>query len=444
MYNNMDKNPIITVGIGIFEKIIFETKLPNGVQGKLTDEDSTNYFYSGKYCAFVKDNKIVLENLSNNEIVISSNEKISIISNYTTKIENVEIGIGFHWQRKETQEFPGHFLLRKIDNKILLINLVNLEEYITSVISSEMNGNNSLELLKAHAVISRSWVMCRKLYPKHTQKPIIEEDKTITWQDSNSHTLFDVCADDHCQRYQGITRAYNPNVKKAVEETIGEFLVFDDKICDARFSKCCGGVGEEFETCWQDIHYGYLEKYEDLTEEKSLDLTNEVNAENFIKSSPQAYCNTTDKNVLSKILNSYDNEYQNFFRWKLSYTKQELSEIIKEKSGEDFGEIIDLQPLERGVSGRIKKLKIIGTKKTKIIGKELEIRRLLSKNHLYSSAFTIENNSDNFVFVGAGWGHGVGLCQIGAAVMAEEGKDYKQILSHYYKGAIIKKYYNEL
>ena len=276
-----------------------------------------------------------------------------------------------------------------------------------------------------------------------TQKPVITDSETITWYDNGVHKLFDVCADDHCQRYQGVTRAVNPNVKAAVQETFGEVLVYRDEICDTRFSKCCGGASELFETCWQDNHYDYLEKIDDFSESFTEDLTVEENAVKFIKSSPRAYCNTSDKKLLSKILNSYDNEYSDFYRWKVFYTFEELSEIVKEKFGEDYGKILDLIPLQRGTSGRIFRLKIVGEKRTKIVGKELEIRRLLSKTHLYSSAFTIEKNSDGFFLYGAGWGHGVGLCQIGAAVMAEQGFNYVDILKHYYKGAELLKCYYE-
>jgi SpoIID/LytB domain protein len=305
-----------------------------------------------------------------------------------------------------------------------------------------MNANCPKELLKAHAVISRSWALNRMNYIPSSQKPYISDNETITWYDNEAHKYFDVCADDHCQRYQGITRAINPNVKAAIEETFGEVLVYGNEVCDARFSKCCGGASELFENCWQNTHYDYLEKVDDFDENFTDDLTVEENAVKFIMSSPKAYCNTSNKQLLSKILNSYDNEYSDFYRWKVFYTFDELSAIIKEKSGDDYGKIIDLIPLTRGVSGRIVRLKIVGEKKTRIIGKELEIRRLLSKSHLYSSAFTVEKSENGFTLYGAGWGHGVGLCQIGAAVMAENGKNYKEILAHYYKGAYIEKLYD--
>jgi len=362
--------------------------------------------------------------------------------NFYIEVPDIEIGKGFHWSRKENQRFKGGFMFRCVDGKILLINYIPIELYLQSVISSEMNANCPKELLKAHAVISRSWALNRMNYIPSSQKPYISDNETITWYDNEAHKYFDVCADDHCQRYQGITRAINPNVKAAIEETFGEVLVYGNEVCDARFSKCCGGASELFENCWQNTHYDYLEKVDDFDENFTDDLTVEENAVKFIKSSPKAYCNTSNKQLLSKILNSYDNEYSDFYRWKVFYTFDELSAIIKEKSGDDYGKIIDLIPLTRGVSGRIVRLKIVGEKKTRIIGKELEIRRLLSKSHLYSSAFTVEKSENGFTLYGAGWGHGVGLCQIGAAVMAENGKNYKEILAHYYKGAYIEKLYD--
>ncbi len=425
MYSKFfDREPIMMVGIGSFDELNIKTSVGENI------------------CVSIVDGKLFSEGLgkSLDGIYLRGGRD----DDSYMEIPGVEIGIGFHWSRKETQRFKGDFMLRYIDGKILVINYIPVEMYLQSVISSEMNGDCPKELLKAHAVISRSWALNRMDggVPSY-QKPYISDYEIRTWYDNGVHKLFDVCADDHCQRYQGVTRAVNPNVKAAVHETFGEVLVYRDEICDTRFSKCCGGASELFENCWQDNHYDYLEKIDDFSENFTEDLTVEENAVKFIKSSPRTYCNTSDKKLLSKILNSYDNEYSDFYRWKVFYTFEELSEIVKEKSGEDYGKILDLIPLQRGTSGRIFRLKIVGEKRTKIVGKELEIRRLLSKTHLYSSAFTIEKNSDGFFLYGAGWGHGVGLCQIGAAVMAEQGFNYVDILKHYYKGAELLKCYYE-
>ena len=270
------------------------------------------------------------------------------------------------------------------------------------------------------------------------------EDIYIKWYDREDHELFDVCADDHCQRYQGITKASNPNVAQAIQATRGIVLSDGQEICDARFSKCCGGISEEFPYAWEDRSYSYLKAVYDGKETHEFpDLTIEENAEKWIRQTPGTFCNTHDKHILSQVLNNYDQETQQFFRWTVDYTQAELSALIKEKSGIDFGNIIDLIPVERGKSGRLSKLKIVGTKRTLTIGKELEIRRTLSPTHLYSSAFIVEKGRikdgvpQTFHFIGAGWGHGVGLCQIGAAVMGEQGYTYRQILFHYYKNAQI-------
>ncbi len=423
LYKKFEKQPIMMVGIGSFEELTVEA----------SDGQKLRFFINGEE----------LEDLSgkkNKSFYLNDHDDDD---SFYWEISDVEIGKGFHWDRKENQRFKGGLMLKYNEGKILVINYIPIELYLRSVISSEMNAGCSIELLKAHAVISRSWALNQINKVPLTQKPVITDSETITWYDNGVHKLFNVCADDHCQRYQGVTRAVNPNVKAAVQETFGEVLVYRDEICDTRFSKCCGGASELFETCWQDNHYDYLEKIDDFSENFTEDLTVEENAVKFIKSSPRAYCNTSDKKLLSKILNSYDNEYSDFYRWKVFYTFEELSEIVKEKSGEDYGKILDLIPLQRGTSGRIFRLKIVGEKRTKIVGKELEIRRLLSKTHLYSSAFTIEKNSDGFFLYGAGWGHGVGLCQIGAAVMAEQGFNYVDILKHYYKGAELLKCYYE-
>lgn len=365
-------------------------------------------------------------------------------------LKAVTIGVDFHWQRREDQRFRGALNLAVTEEGIVAINQIDTEEYLTSVISSEMSANASKQLLKAHAVISRSWLLAQ--IEKNQQlakgeKPYTscqqDEEQLIRWYDREDHVLFDVCADDHCQRYQGITRETNPVVKEAIQETRGEVLLYDGVICDARFSKCCGGVTERFENCWEPIDHPYLAVLRDAPEKEHPDLTNEEEAQKWIRTAPSAFCHTTDKAILSQVLNNYDQETTDFYRWQVIYTQEELAELIHRKSGIDFGQILDLVPLERGGSGRIVRLKIIGSQRSLIIGKELEIRRTLSESHLYSSAFVVDKElSANgvptcFILTGAGWGHGVGLCQIGAAVMGAKGYTYDAILTHYFPGATI-------
>lgn len=365
-------------------------------------------------------------------------------------LKAVTIGVDFHWQRREDQRFRGALNLAVTEEGIVAINQIDAEEYLTSVISSEMSANASKQLLKAHAVISRSWLLAQ--IEKNQQlakgeKPYTscqqDEEQLIRWYDREDHVLFDVCADDHCQRYQGITRETNPVVKEAIQETRGEVLLYDGVICDARFSKCCGGVTERFENCWEPIDHPYLAVLRDAPEKEHPDLTNEEEAQKWIRTAPSAFCHTTDKAILSQVLNNYDQETTDFYRWQVIYTQEELAELIHRKSGIDFGQILNLVPLERGGSGRIVRLKIIGSQRSLIIGKELEIRRTLSESHLYSSAFVVDKElSANgvptcFILTGAGWGHGVGLCQIGAAVMGAKGYTYDAILTHYFPGATI-------
>lgn len=404
---------------------------------------------------------------------------------------DVTIGINFHWERKEDQRFLGALKIIVEDNKLTGINVIHVEDYLTSVISSEMSATASLELLKAHAVISRSWLLAnlgevksgelrvessmQRNNPDSTANSQLStfNSQLIKWYERDAHTRFDVCADDHCQRYQGITRASTEIVKQAIAATRGQLLMSDGKICDARFSKCCGGAFEEFQYCWEDIPHSYLRKQRDWKGEATsyelqttsamqndsaafvagssslvADLTQEPEAIRWIRTSPPAFCNTTDKKVLSQVLNNYDQETTDFYRWKVEYTQDELSALILKRSGVDYGQIIDLIPIARGTSGRLWKLKIVGTKKTLTIGKELEIRRTLSTSHLYSSAFVVDKEDiskegipGRFILTGAGWGHGVGLCQIGAAVMGEQGYKYDAILLHYYIGASIDKLY---
>lgn len=367
---------------------------------------------------------------------------------------DVTIGINFHWERQETQSFIGTLKLVVYEGKITAINILPAEDYLTSVISSEMNATSSLEFLKAHAVVSRSWLLAQIEKRKAMSKKqgdffsfVKTDTEYIRWYDREDHTIFDVCADDHCQRYQGITKATNQSVAEAVKATRGQVMMYKNSICDARFSKCCGGITEEFDTCWENKKYPYLTAVRDDKNDVAMpDLTIEE-ADKWIRSTPDGFCNTHDKHILSQILNNYDQETTNFYRWKVRYTQEELAELIRTNTKCDYGKIIDLIPVERGKSGRISKLKIVGTLKTLIIGKELEIRRTLSDTHLFSSAFVVDKGPQQddvpawFELTGAGWGHGVGLCQIGAAVMGEKGYNYNDILLHYYKDADIRKLY---
>ena len=378
------------------------------------------------------------------------------------ELQDVTIGINFHWERKEVQRFKGELKIIVEDDRLTAINIIPIEDYLTSVISSEMSATASLELLKAHAVISRSWLLNKLKVANGKLKVIMHPDNTanfelstlpsqlIKWYDHEAHKNFDVCADDHCQRYQGITRASTPQAIEAVFATRGEVLMYEGEICDARFSKCCGGAFEEFQNCWENVKHPYLIGQRDSkTETRLPDLTKEAEADKWIRTSPAAFCNTHNKQVLSQVLNNYDQETTDFYRWRVCYSQQELSELIHKRSGIEFGKIIDLIPVERGTSGRLVRLKIVGTLRTLIIGKELEIRRTLSSSHSYSSAFVVDKEykedekeiPSRFILTGSGWGHGVGLCQIGAAVMGEQGYKYKEILSHYYPGSAIEQQY---
>ena len=370
------------------------------------------------------------------------------------QLQDVTIGIGFHWQRHENQRFRGGVELITEDKKIRVINHVKVEEYLRSVISSEMKATSSLELLKAHAVISRSWLLAqieKRNAIEATATPYQSETNTdverIKWYDREEHDNYDVCADDHCQRYQGITRASTPAVNEAVDATFGQVLFHNDHIADARFSKCCGGVTELFENCWEPYPHPYLVAQRDGGEGEMPDLTNEENAREWILSKPDTFCNTNDKNILSQVLNGYDQETSQFFRWRIEYEQEELSALVRRRSGIDFGTITELEPLKRGTSGRITRLRIVGTKRTLIVGKELEIRRWLSESHLYSSAFVVEKqpyyNQSRFILHGAGWGHGVGLCQMGAAMMGAKGYHYEEILAHYFRGAELRNLYKK-
>ena len=368
------------------------------------------------------------------------------------EVKDVMIGVDFHWQRRENQTFAGALsLLPCADGSITVVNRIGVEDYLRSVISSEMSATSSPELLRAHAVISRSWLLAQirkneriadgaRAYDACT----VTDDEIVRWQDREDHTDFDVCADDHCQRYQGVTRQSTAAVAEAVDATAGIALTDPDsgELADARFSKCCGGVFELFENCWEPVHHSYLTVRSDAPDALVYpDLRYESRARAWIEASPEAFCNTADESVLSQVLNNYDRESIDFYRWTVRYGVEELSDLVRERTGIDFGTITDLVAVERGTSGRIVRLRITGTKRSMIIGKELEIRHALSRSHLRSSAFVVDRDGDDFVLRGAGWGHGVGLCQIGAAVMAEKGYGWREILAHYFPGAELKKIY---
>lgn len=373
------------------------------------------------------------------------------------EILDVVIGVNFHWERRENQTFAGNLGFVVERGMLEAVNHVDVEEYLKSVISSEMSATASPNLLRAHAVISRSWLLAQidkhknlnsgkvKAYPM-----VVNDNEICRWMDREDHVLFDVCADDHCQRYQGTTRQSTPTVAEAIDDTRGMVLLDSNgNLCDARFSKCCGGVFEEFENCWEPEHHSYLEAARDAENSAAFpDLTIEENARAWILGQPEAYCNTADAEILGQVLNNYDRETNDFYRWTVEYTQEELAELIRRRSGIDYGGIRTLEPVVRGTSGRIYRLRIVGTKRTMLIGKELEIRRTLSPSHLYSSAFVVETEGvtpeglpATFRLRGAGWGHGVGLCQIGAAVMGARGIDYRKILAHYFHGAALGKLY---
>ena len=441
---NKGKQPDVTVGIVSAQKIHFSLNKPYLAKGeKVLGEQVVEFSEGG-----------VLWN--GNQYSQLTFHPQSADASFS--LSGVTIGVNFHWERKETQTFLGTLRFVVESDKIVAINELPVEKYLESVISSEMSATSSLELLKAHAVISRSWLLAQMKKRREVAESgnnffsfTKKEDTLIRWYDREDHTLFDVCADDHCQRYQGITKETSPHVAEAIRRTKGQILMDGDEICDARFSKCCGGITEEFQYCWEDTPKTYLTAVRDIAlgvEHTLPNLTNEEEAEKWIRFNPPAFCNTQDKKILSEVLNDYDQETVNFYRWKETLSQEKLQQLIADKLKMDLGAILDMKAVERGKSGRISKLQIIGTEKIFTIGKELEIRRTLSDSHLLSSAFVVDKYDKDeqgvpqrFELIGAGWGHGVGLCQIGAAVMGEQGYHYDAILLHYYQGAEIKKLY---
>lgn len=445
------QQPEVSVGI------LSDKEIKIVFYGNFITSDTYQYF-NGKYTAYIENDKIILDNgkdktkLDNNTILVPDDfESNSFV------LRDVIIGKRFHWEKKENQRFLGS--LKFIIDKGLLttVNILPVEHYLTSVISSEMSATSPPELLKAHAIISRSWLLAQiekseqfKAKDAAYKSEILSETELIKWYDREDHTLYDVCADDHCQRYQGITKLTAHNAQDAIKDTVGLVLMYNNKLCDTRFSKSCGGISEAFENVWEPEPKPYLTKIIDYKFEPDgydLDLKKETAAEKWIRNSPPAFCNTTDRKILSTVLLEYDQETTDFYRWKVEYTQNEIAELINTKSDFDFGNIIDLIPIERGESGRIIKLKIIGSDKTLTVGKELYVRKILSDTHLYSSAFVVDRENivdgipQRFILTGAGWGHGVGLCQIGAAVMSEMGYKFDEILLHYFKSANIKKIY---
>jgi len=444
------EEPLLSVGILTDKKVNFE------LYGNFAAPGYKKSF-SGGFTAEVKGNVIICKSVASslevkNEIKFTPGTP----SLESFLIKDVTIGVDFHWQRKERQRFSHSLKLLKDGENIVVINILPLEDYLTSVISSEMSAKGSLQSLKAQSVVARSWILAQLEKDRsiknddHNSVNKISDDELIRWYGREKHNNFDVCADDHCQRFQGITKVTTRNAREAVEQTRGLVILSDNRICDARYSKSCGGRTENFENTWEPVKHSFLKSiidYKYIPDNLDLDLSVEANARKWIMGNPPAFCNTSDKTILSQILIDYDQETVDFFRWKVEYKQAELSSMIKEKSGIDFGNILDLVPVERGASARLIKLKIIGTKKTLTIGKELEIRRVLSKSHLYSSAFVVDKILDKkevpvkFIIYGAGWGHGVGLCQIGGAVMAAKGYQFDEILLHYFSGAKVKKIY---
>ena len=440
----ISSEPVIRVGI-----VERATELRGAFRGAFTAEPSAAL--TDEFCASSEENKVVL---TSGRTAVSNRNEIRCLpaEGGSFVLDDVTIGIQFHWERKERQEFQGTLVFQKnADGTLTAVNEIGVEDYLMSVISSEMSAAAPTELLKAHAITSRSWLLAmlereQKNVGVPSRRSFESQKEIVRWYDREDHADFDVCADDHCQRYQGISKIISDAARRAVDETRGTFLVHENAVCDARFSKSCGGLSESFENCWEPVPHLYLSSVSDARVQ-FLPIQREEQARKWVESSPRAFCNTSDGNVLRQILPSFDRETTDFFRWKVSHGQQELTALIRKKSGIDFGNIKSLTPVERGPSGRIIKLRIAGTKRTMIVGKELEIRRWLSPSHLYSSAFVVEAEGgakgipSQFMLRGAGWGHGVGLCQIGAAVMATEGFNAEEIVKHYFRGAGLTKLY---
>jgi len=443
----IDQEPLLSVGIYQHEA---ETR--GVLNGRFVLPDQTAL--SGEFSVRPNQGRLVLVGKDGHELVRGLESRLVPEGNATFTLRGVTIGINFHWERKEDQTFEGglRFLLNA-DGTITAINDVGVEQYLKSVISSEMSATAPLELLRAHAITSRSWLVAmleRQKRFKHIGGPARRgqetADEIVRWYDREDHQLFDVCADDHCQRYHGITKIVSPAAAQAVQDTRGVFLVQGGEICDARYSKSCGGRSEVFASAWEDVSVPYLSTVSDAAVDHPV-ISSEAAADQWVRSSPAAYCNTNDGNILRQVLPSFDQETTDFYRWTVTYTQEELAALLPKRSGIDFGEVRRLEPLQRGPSGRIVRLRIVGSRRTVVVGKELEIRRWLSPSHLYSSAFIVRTEEGaqgvpaKFTLHGAGWGHGVGFCQIGAAVMAAKGFQAETIVKHYFRGAELQKLY---
>lgn len=442
MSNNLpDEEPRVKVGI------LTAPRITAVLHGRYTDR--LGRIYSGEITVRETADGLLASSVDVEPFAVL--ELVTDAPDSSFEIKDVVIGVDFHWERREDQSFLGDLTFLREHGRLTAVNTVPVEDYLASVISSEMSARAGDALLRAHAVISRSWLMAQILGrdADPVPQPVQSDDERIRWYDRNDHEAFHVCADDHCQRYQGTGRQTTPAVARAIEATRGQVLLYDGRLCDARFSKCCGGVFEEFQNCWEPVPHHYLGVRRDTPREDDYpDLRQELHARRWIMSAPEAFCNTADADILRQVLNNYDRETPDFYRWTVRYSGAELASLIRRRSGIDFGAIRALVPLERGTSGRIVRLRIEGSLRTMVIGKELEIRRTLSPSHLYSSAFVVETAHpdaegypDSFTLRGAGWGHGVGLCQIGAAVMGARGYAYEDILRHYFIDAEIKKLY---
>jgi len=442
--NPLCGEPRITVGI-----MDRQTEVAGRLEGNYHIEGVG--LLSGKFVAKATAGVIVLTDDHNIELIRSPILHFTAVQSSSFHIVNVTIGIDFHWERKEEQVFQGNLVLRlRDDGTISVINEINLEDYLRSVVSSEMSSAAPKQFLRAHAILSRSWILAALDRKKRTsQEPVIgtaTDDELIRWYDREDHDVYDVCADDHCQRYQGVTKIISGQAGDAVMETSGTVITSGDTICDARYSKACGGLTENYQTAWSDKQIAYLASISD-SPAHHRPIRTEEEATRWMLSAPVAYCNTEDARILERILPDFDRDTKDFFRWTVSYRREELEQIVNQKSGFDFGTLKAMIPLQRGPSGRISKLRIVGSERSMIVGKELEIRRWLSRSHLYSSAFVVETCSnangdvEEFTFHGAGWGHGVGLCQIGAAVMAIQGFSAEEILLHYFPSTELKNLY---
>lgn len=346
-------------------------------------------------------------------IVLDTNNTSSHIT-----VSNIMIGIQFHWQKHEDLDYRGIIEVGfNNQGKLVVINEIDLENYLVSVNSSEMTSDCPIGLLESQTVVARNTVLA-------------------TMGKHHYNTNFHLCSDDHCQCYHGKKREQQVS-RQAVENTWGRILLHGDEICDARYSKICGGIMEDYRYVWENRDIPYMVSGIDSDEEINYPANTEETAKELIDTSLPAYCNTDLHKLPENLANLYST--QNLFRWEVTYPREELESLISEKTGKDIGELQDIIPLERGDSGRLIYINLVGSDKTLKIGKELEIRRVLSKSHLYSSCFYVrkemgtDGKVSRFILKGAGWGHGVGLCQVGATVMASKKIPYQKILEHYYK-----------